>query len=315
MTARRRRNICFATLIPAVASLIFVACQPVDRGEPSADEGVGPAEPYIVEVVARDYAFDAPDEVPSGWVTFRLGNEGKEHHFLLLSRLPEGKTVEDYGAEIGAPFDSVWHALQNGMGKAEAGALLGQLLPGWWTSVTQMGGPGLIAPGGIAEATVKLEPGNYVMECYVKTADGTFHVMLGMARALTVTDEASGAPAPAADLEITLSNDGMAIEGEAAAGEQTVAVHYVEHPEIGLGHDVHLVRLSDDTDLDEVVSWMDWMNVQGLREPAPAPFAGGVEEMPAGRTSYFTVNLTPGRWAWIAESSADKGMVREFTVE
>jgi hypothetical protein len=107
----------------------------------------------------------------------------------------------------------------------------------------------------------------------------------------------------------------MAIEGDVKAGQQTVAVHFEEHPEFGLGNDVHVVRLDPGTEMGVVVLWMDWMYVQGLRDPAPAAFVGGAHEMPVGHTSYFTLDLTPGRYAWIAESSADKGMVKEFAVE
>jgi len=37
--------------------------------------------------------------------------------------------------------------------------------------------------------------------------------------------------------------------------------------------------------------------------------------MPVGTTAYFAADLEPGRYAWIAESSADKGMVVEFFVD
>lgn len=309
-------------LFPAIGIVLatsLTACQPADpgRSDSGSEAAIESATTApVVEVTARDYAFDGPDEIPSGWTTFRLKNEGKEHHFLLLNRLPDGKTFEEYVAEVALPFDSVWHELRKGaIDKAEAGALLGQLLPGWFASVKQMGGPGLVAPGGVAQTSVKLEPGTYVMECYVKTPDGEFHGMLGMARALTVTGVPSGASEPEADVAITLSNFEMAIEGDVKAGQQTVAVHFQEHPEIGLGNDVHVVRMEEGTDMGVVVLWMDWMNVQGLRDPAPAAFVGGAHEMPVGHTSYFTLDLTPGRYAWIAESSADKGMVKEFAVE
>jgi hypothetical protein len=316
----RRHYLAVGTVIAAasLASVSLTGCQPADNGssaEADSEAGTEAATAHLVEVIARDYAFDAPDEIPSGWTTFRLKNEGKEHHFLLLQHLPEGKTLEAYIDEIGQPFDSVWHELQGGLDKAEAGALLGQLLPEWWASVKQMGGPGFVAPGGVAETSVKLEPGTYVMECYVKTADGKFHGMLGMTRELTVTEEDSGAPEPEADLAIGLSSFEMAIDGDMTAGEQTVAVHFQEHPEFSLGNDVHVVRLDDDTDLNEVIAWMDWMNLEGLRAPAPAAFLGGAHEMPVGHTSYFTVDLAPGRYAWIAESAADKGMVREFAID
>jgi hypothetical protein len=162
MTARRH----YLAVGTVLAATSLVACQPADNGQPAeaGSEAATETSPgaHVVEVIARDYAFDAPAEIPSGWTTFRLKNEGKEHHFLLLQHLPEGKTLEEYMEEVALPFDSVWHELKRGLGKAEAGALLGQLLPEWFASVKQMGGPGLVAPGGVAQTSVKLEPGTYV---------------------------------------------------------------------------------------------------------------------------------------------------------
>jgi hypothetical protein len=318
MIARRVLTALWIVLVAAV----HTACEPADPGDVGAGEAVSEAtaetvhDGNVVEMTAVDYAFVGPAEIPSGWTTFRLKNEGMEHHFLLLNRLPDDKTFEEYVAEVAVPFDSVWHELRSGaIDKPEAGAMLGRLLPAWYGSVAQMGGPGLVAAGGVAETTVMLEPGNYVMECYVKTPDGEFHASLGMARPLTVTSESSEALPPEASLDITLSNYELAIEGDVTAGQHTVAVHFREHPELGLGNDVHVVWLEGETDLSEVVSWMDWMNVSGLREPAPADFVGGAHEMPVGYTAYFTVDLAPGRYAWIAESAADKGMVKEFRIE
>lgn len=296
-------------IVLAAASL--AACRSDDRTP--ADRS--PSGTNLVEVIAADFAFEAPSEIRSGWVTFRMRNEGKEHHFFLLNRLPDGKTFENYQEEVGTPFDTVWHALLTGaVDKAEAGQMLGRLLPEWYASVRQMGGAGLLAPGRSVRTTVNLEPGTYVMECYVKTADGTFHTSLGMMLPITVTGVPSGGSAPDAGIEITLSNFQIAVEGEVTPGEHTVAVHFEEHPEFGLGNDVHVVRLEAGTDLDEVVRWMDWMNVDGLRAPAPAVFVGGTQEMPVGYTAYFTIELLPGRYAWISEVTAGDGMVKEFTV-
>ena len=293
----------------------FLACQ---ASEPEVVEDGGdlaPATEAPVEVVARDYAFAAPDSIPSGWTTFRMVNEGNEPHFFLLSRLPDGKSIEDYGREVGAAFDSVWSALESGsISKAEAGAMLGRLLPAWYADVQLMGGVGLLAPGRTAETTARLVPGSYVMECYVKTGDGRFHSELGMVLPITVSTEASEGEAPMSDLDITLSNAAMVVEGQPTAGEHTVAVHFREHPEAGLGNDVHLVRLEDGASAEEIVSWMDWMNLDGLRAPAPAPFLGGTQEMPVGETAYFQAILEPGRHAWISETAAER-LVQEFSVE
>ncbi len=291
----------------------LAGCQSADRA-PDADRAA--SEVHVVDVTARDYAFDLAAEIPSGWTTFRMSNEGEEHHFFLLTRLPEGKTIADYGADVGMAFGAAWDSLRTGtMDKAEAGQLLGRLLPQWYGSVEVLGGVGLVAPGRVAQTSLNLKPGSYVMECYLKAPDGVFHSVLGMVRALTVTEDSSGAAAPVADMTITLSNREIAVEGDPAAGRHTVAVRFLEHPEIGLGNDVHLARLTGAQRAGDVVPWMDWMELDGLEAPAPAEFLGGAQEMPVGYTAYFAVDLEPGRYGWITETSEDRGLFREFTVE
>jgi hypothetical protein len=175
-------------------------------------------------------------------------------------------------------------------------------LPAWFGKVVFMGGVGLTAPGHTSESTVHLEPGTYLLECYVKTA-GTFHSFnpdtnaYGMVHQFTVTAPASPATEPRATLELTVSSTrGIESAGEPALGPQTVAVHFEDQNayEIFVGHDVHVVRLAEGTNLDTLVAWMDWTQKSGLLTPAPAEFLGGLDEMPAGATGYFTVTLLPG---------------------
>lgn len=283
-------------------------------------QGAGPAAEtpsgtYAVDVIAEDYAFDAPDAVRSGWITFRMRNEGEKHHFALLTRLPEGKTLDDYMVDVVKHFDTARHGMSSGeMSRAEAEQMLGRRVPEWFYSAERIGGPALLAPGGVSEVTLRLEPGEYFIECYMKTPEGEFHGLEGMVRPLTVTEESSGASRPAADVELTLTNEGIEAPDEMASGRQTIAVHFAEQPEIGGQHDVHLARMGDGADMAEIVPWMDWMNVQGLRNPAPVRFLGGTQEMAAGATVYVTVDLEPGPYAWISQMTAAQGMLHEFTV-
>ncbi len=308
-----RRLWVFACL---AAAPTLVAPRPVSAHlDHPAARVAGPALD-VVEVTATNYALRAPDSIASGWTTLRLHNLGTEHHFIYLTRLPNGRTFDDYVHEAAPAFDSVMTALRAGMSKPQAGALLGKLLPAWYLQgVTPMGGVGLVAPGKTAQATVRLEPGTYVMECYVKAPNGAFHGALGMVRPLVVTSVASSTSPPASDLEITLSNAGIDAPATVSPGRHTFAVHYREHPAAGLGNDVHVVRLRDDSDLAAIDHWLDWMNVGGLRAPAPAQFVGGVQEMPVGSTAYFTVDLTPGRYAFVSEGTSGRGMQKVFTVE
>jgi hypothetical protein len=304
--------------IPFAASL--TACQPSDgeRGVEAVPEPelATAVDIPVVEVTAVDYAFDAPDEVPAGWTTFRMRNIGNEPHFMLLNRLPEGTTLEDYGTEVGVTFDRVWHELRDGsIDVVEAGAMLGELLPEWYADVRQMGGPGIVAADATAETTVKLEPGTYVMECYIKTPAGEFHASLGMARQIVVTEESSSESEPEADLVVTVSEDGIDAPKVVPAGEHRIAVHFAEHPEFGLGNDVHLAHLEGEATHEDVAEWMDWMELDGLRSPAPARFVGGANEMPVGYTSYFSVDLEPGSYVWVTERPAAEGKVQALTVE
>ena len=165
-----------------------------------------------------------------------------------------------------------------------------------------------------AETTAKLDPGTYAMECYIKEK-GVFHTTLGMIRPLEVLEASTSLSEPAADMMISLYNEEMKFEGSVKKGTNSIGVSFEEHPEFELGNDIHLIRLEDDTNIESVINWLNWMNIEGLETPAPATFLGGTQEMPVGHRAYFRVDLPPGKYAWIAESAAYRGLVHEFKVE
>lgn len=268
----------------------------------------------IVQVTAVDYAFRAPEVIPAGWTTIRFQNDGAEHHMVFMSRLPEGKTVEDYQTDISDQFSVAWDAMM--AGEADGEQALGMIfagLPEWFPELHFPGGPGLIAPGLSSEVTLYLEPGNYVLECYVKAEDGTIHYMDGMIAPVEVRDP-SDAALPLSDIRVTLSNFDLAVQGNLTAGRRTVAVHVKENPEQGFGHSVHVARLEPGVDVDEVVAWLNWVTLDGMRTPAPVHFIGGSHPMPADGMAYFTVDLEPGRYLFISEATGALGVREVVTV-
>lgn len=268
-----------------------------------------------VEITATDYAFRAPTQIPSGWTNLRFKNEGEEVHFVFLARLPEGKTIDHYETELGEPFTDVWQGILNGeLTQEEAGAKIGEMLPEWYGNLEFVGGPGLMTPTRTSETTLYLEPGDYVIECYMKTEDGKIHATEGMVRPLTVTEKVSSVSPPEENIRVTLSNSEMTVEGALTSGTRTFAVHAAENPEQGFGHSAHLVRLDSQAKLDDLVQWMNWFGLNGLRSPAPADFLGGAHMMPTGNTTYFSAHLTPGRYVVISEATGHQGMLKEFTV-
>lgn len=268
-----------------------------------------------IEITATDYAFRAPTQIPSGWTNLHFKNEGEEVHFVFLARLPEGKTIDNYETELGEPFTDIWQGILSGeLTQEEAGAKVGEVLPEWYADLEFVGGPGFMTPTRTSETTLYLEPGNYVLECYMKTEDGKIHATEGMLRPLTVTEKVSSVSPPQDDIRITLSNSEMTVEGALTSGTHTIAVHAAENPKQGFGHSAHLVRLDSEAKLDDLVQWMNWFGVTGLRAPAPFDFLGGAHMMPTGNTTYFSAHLTPGRYAFISEATARQGMLQEFTV-
>lgn len=276
----------------------------------------GQASAEVLEIVATGTSFDAPSTVGSGWTRIRFENRSGEPHFVVLEKLPEGRTLADSERDVVPVFQEGMNLLIEGR-TDEALARFGDL-PEWYGEMVFLGGPGLTAAGRTSEVVVNLEPGTYVLECYVKTADGEFHSFLGMVHELTVTPHTTNAVEPTATLALRVANDGITFEGTPSAGSHVVGVHFEEQMVHGnfLGSDVHLVRLEDDTDVDAVAAWMNWAAPTGLASPAPAEFVTGMHEMPPGHTGYIDVELVPGEYAWIAEvdDPAGKSMLRRFTV-
>lgn len=298
------------------AMIIILACKEQstsERGEPEPVE--------VIEVVSTGLNFDLPDEIPSGWTTFRYHNKTNRTHFFVVEKMPEyegdQKTVEDSKAEIVPVFQNIMDDIN---GEKPRFPDAGLELPEWYPNVLFVGGSGLIGPNGTAETTIQLSPGVYVIECYIKQPDGTFHSTQGMIEGLVVTNETSDVDPPDPNVDMTLSStNGIEVEGNLTAGENIVGVVYEDQKvqEHFLGFDVHLARLENSTDIDELAAWMNWSAPNGFTTIAPAEFLGGAQEMPLGGNAYIKVDLEPGRYAWIAEvpNPAEKGMLKTFRVD
>jgi hypothetical protein len=203
----------------------------------------------------------------------------------------------------------------------EAMASFGEL-PEWFGQIVFVGGSGLISGNQENTFTLNLKPGNHIIECYVKMENGVFHTSMGMAKSIWVTEEDSGNSPPEADLNISISStEGIQYEGEISKGKYTFAVHYKDQipHEHFVGHDVNLVKLEDDANYEELEAWMNWSSPTGLMSPEPqgVTFLGGTNDSPAGSTQYFTIDLIPGNYAFIAEvpNSKAKGMFKTFSIK
>ena len=117
------------------------------------------------QIVASDYAFEVPETVPAGEVTFELSNTGAEFHEATLFQLSEGVTVDQLG-EILASTEP-----------PPAGAA---------PPFTGMSGINAVSPDVTQLGTFDLEAGDYAWLCFVPNAEGAPHFSLGMIAPMTV---------------------------------------------------------------------------------------------------------------------------------
>lgn len=271
----------------------------------------------VVEVTALEFRFEAPDSVKSGWNTFQMKNEGAQEHFMYVYKIPSEITLAEYEEGVPQAFEEVWQKYVAGeINQQETVEMLGENIAPWFfTEVVPSGGVALTEPGETAQSTVNLDPGKYIMECYVKMPDGTWHTTMGMYKMFHVTEDSTGLEAPSANYEMTLSNYDISTTGELKQGANTIAVHAQDTPEGFMMHDINLFRMNDTTSVEDIVAWMNWLELDQFTAPAPAYSLGGVDHMAAGKTGYMTVELTPGNYAWVSEGYGHRGMVKEFTIE
>jgi len=293
--------------------IVITSCKTNNKEQPTEINQIETITDNFIDVVAKDFTFTVADTIPSGWSTFRMKNTGKMDHFFLLTKLPDSLTIDDYLRDVAGAFGVAWNAIKENKSKEEAFGLLGENLPKWYVNAKAMGGTGLISGGEVAINTLKLESGYYVMECYVKTENGQFHTELGMINPLIVSEEVTKNEPPEPNVQITLANNSLKVDGNITSGSNVFSVYFKEQTDFGLGNDIHIVKVSDSTNLEEISHWMDWSNIKGLVSPGPGVFIGGSQEMPVGFTAYFRCNLEPGEYAFIAETPI--GRFEKFTVK
>jgi len=259
-------------LAAAIALLGALACTKqdhtagADSTQASASATASGAAPNVVTVTAKDFAFDAPAQIPAGVTTFKLVNQGQQIHHLQILKFEQGKTLADYQKALKA----------------------GGPPPAW---AVEVGGPNAPAPGGTFSATLNLDPGSYAFACFVDTPDHVPHIMKGMSQAFTVTPATgTAAPEPTPDVTLTLSDYTFTLSKELTAGMHTIRIENTATQP----HEVEIVRLDSGKTVDDVLMW-----AKDYKGPPPGQPIGGMAGIAPGRHGYFVVDLPPGDYGMI----------------
>jgi hypothetical protein len=233
-------------------------------------------------------------------------------HFLLFNKVPDEVDMGRYHKELTMPFQEIMDAINQ---EREPNAVF----PEWLGEMVNMGGIGLLSAGQTAESIVNFPPGNYMVECYIKT-NGVFHSTTGMLKHVTIIPNEKKQASPGESVTIRVDSTGLSLEGEMPQYGGNV-VFKVEYGNTKLfpnftRPDVHLVKVTEEARLDELESYMDWTNQNGMIESAPVVFLGGAQEMPKGSEAYFKQYLSGGKYILIGEVPNPKatGFYIEFEI-
>jgi hypothetical protein len=269
--------------------LIGVGTAGFDRTLVSQTAPNVPRGARVVSLLTHEFAFTLPESLPAGLTMFRLRNEGRQPHHLMLYRLAPGKGLSDVLVALSA----------------------GGAHPAWMHAV---GGPNAVPHGGESVGTVLLTPGSYIAFCHVKGPDNVLHFAKGMMKALTVTATHEPAvPLPAADLTVTLRDYSFAFSRPPTRGWHRIAVHNAGSQR----HELILSRLAPGKTSRDFIAWM---NTQ--RGAPPVIPSGGATDLPAGGTMVIDLKLSRGSYSVVCRvrdasdgrPHDEHGMYTEFVV-
>lgn len=164
------------------------------------------AGPPQIVITTRDFSFESPVEAVGGLVRVTVDNEGTQPHQVELVRARDGASSSDIIAAVQ---------------RMDAAALDAM--------VTYHGGPNEVPPGERRTTITDLEPGRYVILCFVAAPDGQLHVHKGMVGVIDITDPEAPSDwtPPTTELEVELDDYRFAVSGDPTAGTHLVHIRNI----------------------------------------------------------------------------------------
>jgi len=274
----------FASLL--AFSLLAAGALDAQRGSPVSDRLPG----RVVDVAAGEFFFQSPDSIPAGLTTFRLRQIGLVHHRVLAGGAALDSLTVDRGDQTRG-FHMLWLVrLDEGRTMSDFYRAMQDHTPTPWAK--QLGGPSFVMPPRTTNATLVLEPGRYVLACFVGSAreDRTrYHLLNGMFRELTVKpSKAPTARVPAPDVIARVSAAGAVhFSTPLTAGRHVIRVENAG----AKGYEFQIRRVLPGRSMAEALAWRP----RDLpTTPIPYESWGGLSDVPAGGALITTMTFEPG---------------------
>ena len=246
-----------------------------DTADPGGGEASAPNELRIVE---SDYAFAVEGEPTAGTLSITVANQGAEFHELGMSKLQDGKTVDDVRAALESASED------------EDEDPLAAVFEG--DAIDEIGG--LQQPGtGYTITGSGIEAGEYVVLCFLPSPQGEPHFSLGMIEQFTIA-EGEGGEAPDADATFTATDDGL--DGPETLPAGVTALEVVNDSSIS--REAILVKLKDGKTLEDGDAWFEAAG-DDLPDVATTPLDFFAFVFDAEQDRTLSVDLTPGTWVLV----------------
>jgi len=288
---RRRRWAVSILLLLALAAIVAACGQSTATnlpGTPTATQSI----PKMT-ITTKDFAFDMPESIATGYVDVTVVNNGAEEHQAQLVRLNNGVTLEQFK-----------EALKKGPQAA---------LP----LVTTAGGISAVKPGQSQEITLNLAEGQYVALCFIAGKDNVAHTEKGMIKSFTVTGPSNvgQVSAPKADVDVVMKDFAFGLPSTIKSGLLTYKVTN-EGPQ---PHEMAMMKLAPGKTIDDVKAALQ----SPSGGPLPGDFVGGAGALAPGSSAWLRMSLEPGNYVVVCfvpdpasgKAHAELGMITPFTVQ
>ena len=232
----------------------------------------------VVDIVAGNYYMQAPDTLPAGLTTLRLRVKDGAH-IAVLVRLDSGRTATD-----------LLRARHEGNPR-----------PPW---MHWIGGPGFPPSGGTANATLILQPGNYILLCDVEDRDGVRHFEKGMFHPLVVRASTAlqhNALLPRADATVAMHDYSFAFSRPLHAGRRMLRV--VNHGSVM--HEFRVVHVLPGHTGKESVAWKP-----GDKTPRPDEDVTAIVGLLPGNEIMTTIPLVTGEYVVLCVPQLSHNMIQ-----
>jgi hypothetical protein len=248
--------------VASIAALLLLgAC--AEKKDPSVSSGgnaAPAAQENVVEIGLTEYAFGMPKQIEGGMVTLEISNQGEMVHEMAFGKIEGDHDMAD-----------VQKALKSGA------------QPKWFSDI---GGVPLIDPGMTVSLTRELEPGRYILMCFLPVpGSGKPHVMEGMVQIFDAVGT-SEATAPQADATVVATDEGFEVPS-IEAGDQTLELVN----EGTKAHEFAIYSLNEGMTEEDINKWFG----KGFSTPKPAVFPGGMQSIDPGTKVWVEMTFESGR--------------------